>query len=265
MKINPKGNAMKQWAALIMIFSAAAWLPAAAGAELEGGAGMEYFSVQAYTRDHDGKHLLTLVQSTLAKAKVQVGWEGWYARVTGGIGDWQSGGEWTGSDGPIPMNEAGLATWVQTFAAEIGYDHRWGQAGLAYDDRDLKNDYVTTSGQLTHLAFRLRSYELFARLHLYQDSATQISLGGGYAPAARVELYHNEFTSVEGGYDYYQVNAAGQSPCWHGNVQLKYRDTANWGIDILYDAGWAQFNDPSNLSEISLRFGSLTGFFMLWF
>jgi len=250
--------------ATLMVLLTACWLPSTVWAELEGGVGMEFFSVEAYTRDLDGKYLQTLVESTLATAKVKYTLNGCFAQVTGGIGDWQSSGEWTGSDGDIPMEEAATATWQQYFKTEVGYENTWGQLGSAYWDRDLKNDYVYASGQLSHLTYRLQAYEAFARLNLYQSSSTQISLGGAYAPASKVELYHNEYTSVEGYYDYYHVDSAGQGPTWHGNLQLKYRDSANWGIDILYDAGWAHFSDPSNLSEISLRFGSLTGFFILW-
>jgi hypothetical protein len=258
------GTLMKRNFVLALCFITG-WLPqvAWAGWELEGGAGMEYFTAQAYTRDHDGKYLQTLLGSTLATAKVKYSFDGCFAQLTGGIGDWESSASWTGSDGDIPVNEDYTATWQQYYKVDLGYENRLGQVGVSYWDRDLKNGYVYTEGQLYHLAYRLQACEVFARLNLYQNSSTQISLGGAYAPAAKVALYHNEY-SYPDSYDIYHVDSAGQGPSWHGNLQLKYRDSANWGIDILYDAGWADFSNPSNLSELSLRFGSLTGFFILW-
>jgi hypothetical protein len=256
---------MSKFVGISWLVLASCWLPGVAWGELEGGVGMEYFSVQAYTRDHDGKYLQTLVESTLAKAKVKASCDGWFAQFAGGLGDWQSSGDWTGSDGDAAVNENYLATWEQIFEAQIGYENYLGQVGVACQDQDLKNVYSSYVGQLSHLAYRLRTYEIFASLNLYRSSSTQISLGGGYAPYAQVELYHNQFASSGGEDDYYHVDSAGRSRSWHGNLQLKYRDSANWGIDILYDAGWAQFFNPDNLSELSLRFGSLTGYFVLWF
>lgn len=235
-------------------------LPVFAWGELDGGVGMEYFSVQAYTRDHDGRYFQTLVQSTLAKARVKYAAAGFFGQVTGGLNDWQSSGEWGGTVNYV--DDRYLWVWQQQFSAELGYEfNRW-QMGLSYGDHDLQNYY----GNTARVFYRLRTTEAFLNFTAYENSSTRIVLGGGYAFKTAIELYENGYFAEDNGeITSYEVNSAGEGRRWRGRVALQYRDSANWGIDVLYDAGWAQFFDPSNLSEISLRFGSLTGFFVLWF
>ncbi len=252
------------WSGLLMavcvLCTGAAW------AEIDGGIGMEYFTVQAYTRDLNGIHLLTLVQGTLPRGVVSFRSNGWFGECSGGSSDWRSSGEWKGTEPGFNLKDDDyFATAQQHVSVEAGYEHRWGQVGVAHTDQSVQNYFYNTEGNHNRLNYRLWADEVFARVALFQDESLRLLLGGGYAPGAKVELYHNGYTSIQDAYNLYYVESTAQAARWHGTLRMDYHDPRHWNISIVYDVGWAQFSNPQNLSELSLRTGSLAGYFILWF
>ncbi len=252
---------MSRWLGILLLMAGLALTSHARG-EIEGGIGMEYFSVQAFTRDAAGKYFGTLIQSTLAKAAVKYSYAGWFGQFSGGRSDWASSGMWQGTDFDSNwVDERFLWAWQQQVGIDIGYEYdRW-QLGVSYWDHDVKNYY----GDQPRLLYRLREYEAFLKFAAFRNSSTSIILGAGYAPQASLELFESGYLTYQWITDIYEVDSSGTAPRWHGNIHLKYRDSEHWSIDVIYDAGWAQFSNPSSLSEISLRTGSLTGYFNVWF
>ncbi len=239
-------------------------LPGPAAAELEVSGGMEYFTVQTYARDPAGYYFQTLIQSTLATLGLGYRLGPLKVRAAGSLSDWNAGGKWTGSDiVTLDLEPYYLWAWQQKLTLEVGVNV-WGgwDVGVGYEDHALR--HYNGSEALTFLQYRLRSAEAFVDYRLLQTENLQVQAAVAYAPLAFIEVYQN--TTIERDVEGIHVyDTAGAGSRWRGRLAMHYRDSAGWGLDFSYTAGFARFQEPRNLSEFSLRFGSLTGFFTLLF
>lgn len=251
------------WTALILL--AASWpLTAAAGSGFEFGTGMEYFSVAAYSRDADGNHFQSVLQSTLGKARLGYTAGPVRLEVLAGLSDWNVSGEWRGT-GFVPLPLDDYFTWAgqQQLQAEAAWEPLQGwDVLIGYTDHRLR--HYNGDGQATYLDYRYHAWTLGLQVTPLQTSSVHLRVAALYSPRTEVAWYQNVNAeaplTVQGPLD---SAATGWSAA--GRLQFEYRDSGGWGIDIGYLAGYAPFASPRGLSEISLRYGALTGLFILRF
>lgn len=243
----------------------AAWpLTAAAGSGFEFGAGMEYFSVAAYSRDVDGNYFRSVLQSTLGKARLGYTAGPVRLEVLAGLSDWNVSGEWRGTGvGPLTLDD--YFTWAgqQQLQAEAAWEvvKDW-DVLLGYIDHRLR--HYSGAGQFTYLDYRFRTWTLGLQVTPLRTSSVRLRAAAWYSPRTELAWYQNanneDPLTVQGPLD---SAATGWSAA--GRLQFQYLDSGGWGIDVGYLAGYAPFPSPRGLSEISLRYGALTGFFTLLF
>lgn len=241
-------------------------IPGSVWARFEVGGGMEYYTVQTYARDLQGNNLQTLLQTTLAGARLSFQEGPLTVKAAAGITDWNIGGQWRGTDVDLtPFELYYTWSWQNVLRLEADYEfyHGW-SAGLCGSDHQLR--HYSGNTQITFLQYRFRELGFCLNYTPVETQDVRIFLTAAYSPWASVETYQDSFffhdraLAVDLPWD-----SSGAGVCWRGRVQMQYRDSAGWGVDLLYEAGFARFSQPRNLDDFSLRFGSLTGYFSLWF
>ncbi|MCD4813056.1 hypothetical protein K8S19_05135 [bacterium] len=254
---------MKKW--YWIVFCSVGFLfahPVAAHAEINFGGGMEYFTTKAMIDDGANGFCHTMIQSTLIVAKIN--WlEGpWYVEVNGGISDWNVSGDWDGSGiDPIQMDVIGWA-WQQKTEAILSYQF-WKSlgVGLRFSDHALEHYDGLTNYRFTR--YRKQGYSVMFNWQALRAKDMLIQLDLVYAPNDRLELSH---VVPKGEFDYFfYYETAGTGPTWLGKIKLEYRDSAGWGLDLIYQFGWSDFSNPENVEHVTIKTGSLTGYFVLRF
>jgi hypothetical protein len=242
-------------------------LPTLGFARFEFGGGMEYFSTQVYAQDMDGQYFLTLLQSTMATARAAFTEDPLTLRVSGGYSSWSVFGNWqgTGLDAPISFDEVNVFA-RQQFAAAEACCRIWAglELGVRYEDRLFRHYYPDNDQVLDLLQFRLRSLDTTLGYALLDSKSLQLHLEANYSPRSWVEAYQNTgLDPYEIGIHDYSITAAGTG--WGGRIFCQYRDSAGWGLDLVYAIGWTRFAAPPDLAEYTLRRGMLSGCFLLFF
>jgi hypothetical protein len=253
----------KRWIGTALLL--AAWpQAAAAGTGFEAGGGMEYFTMSSYSRDAAGNYFQSLLQTTLAVARLGYTAGPLRLEVAAGLSDWNVSGEWSGT-GFERLSLDDYYTWAfqQHFQAEAAWEALpdW-ELLLGYFDRRVR--HYNGNLQDTFLDVRLRNWNLGLQYTVLKTSSVRLRAAARYAPRAEVTWYQDIATElpldVQG-----PVDASETGWDASGRLQFQYRDTAGWGIDIGYVVGVARFDHPRDLSEIALRYGALTGYFTLLF
>ncbi len=239
-------------------------LPGLASARFEVGAGMEYYTAQAYARDAQGEYFQSLFQSTLATARAAYLWGPLTARLSGGWSDWNVFGTWQGTYLAATSFDELASFARQQFATAEANCRFWDglSLGIRYEDRLFLHYYP--EGSLLWTQYRLRSCDLTLAYAAVETSWLRLNLEAAYSPANWLEAYQTTAleTVVPGSLVY---DTSGTGSAWKGQAQLAYRDSAGWGLDIVYAVGWTRFPAPRDLSEITLRSGNLTGYLLLFF
>jgi hypothetical protein len=238
---------------------------AAASPGLEFGLGMEYFSVAAYSRDLSGYYFQSLLQSTLAKARLGYTAGPVRLELQGGLSDWNVSGVWRGSDYPeLSLDAYYTWAWQQEWQAEADWTFLPGLAlAVAYDDHQLR--HYNGNGQETFLQYRLDACDLGLQYAVLRTPSVQLRAAVFYAPRVALQWFSDPRLEVLPGEVLGRVDLAATGWRAQGRLQFEYRDSGGWGIDIGYLAGYARFPQPGDLSEITLRQGTLTGCFTFLF
>jgi len=248
-------------AILLGLLSNAAW------ARFEFGGGMEYFSVQTYVQDLQGAYFQTLLQSTLAKARLGYVEGPLTLRASAGLTDWNVSGEWRGSGlQSFVFDNLYTWSWQQQLSLETSYEFIAGwSAGILYEDHQLR--HYSGEAQHTFQRYRTSALDLVLGYVPLKTPDVRVILNAAYSPWLNMEIFQDAslyFSDLP--YPVVQpIDSGGRGTRWYGRAQLQYRDSAGWGIDFIYHAGFARFPSPRNLLEVSQRFGGLTGYFTLLF
>jgi hypothetical protein len=255
------------WKALLGLICLLWLLPGAAWARFEVGGGMEYFTVQTYVRDLQGNYIQTLLKSTLGRARL--GYSDGPLEMHGsfGLSDWQVSGGWKGNQiGPSSSDTLYFA-WQQYWDMEIDFEfwNGWG-AGLGYADHSLQHYNGLNNDHFVYLQYRSQAFDALLNYVPLRNSSVKMMMTLAYAPYVRfnvsqtTDVYPDQPLETIQDYD-----SAGTGTRWSGRVQFQYRDSGGWGIDALYSVGFSRFPDLPGLGEYSLRYGTLTGYFTLFF
>ncbi|MCK5218488.1 hypothetical protein KAR10_03125 [bacterium] len=231
--------------------------------EVEFGGGMEYFTVKIQAEDYPGRSFTTLIQSTLAGAQCRLQEGPWVLKFSGSLSDWNVSGEWQGT-GILPFStEPFQWAWQQRYNVEAGFYFLESMGvGVRLSDHALRHyagDY-----DITYLEYRNHAYDLIIKYIPLRSQDLTLELCMAYSPAAYIEVYQNTYVAPEI-FAIHTYNSSGRGQRWEGGIQMEYRDSAGWALALLYSFGWAGFSGLPELSEFSMKYGTLTGYFSLRF
>lgn len=238
-------------------------VPRAGAVELEFGGGMEYFTVKVQAKDYLNRYYSTLIQSTLACAQGRLQEGPWVLKFSGGLSDWNVSGEWQGT-GILPFSiEPFHWAWQQKYNLEANFYFLESMGvGVSLSGHALRH-YFAQDGW-TYLEYRNQAYSLIFKYIPLRSRGLTLKLCMACAPAAYIEVYQNTYVAPEA-FSIHTYNSSGRGYRWEGGIQMEYRDSAGWSLDLLYSFGWAGFSGLQELSEFSMKYGTLTGYFSLWF
>jgi len=232
-------------------------------AEWNVGGGMEYFTVKTLVNDKDGNYYHSLIQSTIAVAQLDFAQNPWLFKINAGLSDWNVSGGWQGTDIGAVSTEPFYWAWQQKFELECNYA-LWTVwlIGLRFSDHVFEH-----YDGLTHyrfLKYRIRSWDIIFGWEALKTENVRVDLSVAYAPLVLTEFYQNINFIV---YDLLvaEYDSAGKGTRWQGRVKMGYRDSAGWGLDLIYQFGWLEVAKPHNLSGLTIKTGSLSGYFLLRF
>jgi hypothetical protein len=256
------------WKALLGLICLLWLLPGAAWARVEAGGGMEYFTVQTYVRDLQGNYFQTLLKSTLGRARL--GYVAGPLEVHGsfGLSDWVVSGKWQSNYYNFSSMDTFGTAWQQYWDVEIDYEF-WNGLGVGvdYTDHSLQHYDVATNPYFIFLQYRSQAFDALLNYVPLRTSAVKMMMTLAYSPYTRFNVSQTTDTNspdqnINTIFDY---DSAGTGTRWSGRVQFQYRDSGGWGIDALYSVGFSRFPDLPGLGEYSLRYGTLTGYFTVFF
>jgi hypothetical protein len=249
---------------ILLIAGILAW-PAAAAAELDFGGGMEYFTVRTDARNAAGQRLdTTIIQSTLGVAKLAYLNPPWVIELSGGMTDWNVSGEWRGVNGDTYNVEPFGWSWQQFYQVEADYFFLSG-LGLGARFQNHAFRHYTGDTQFTFLEYRKQTADLLLTYQFFRRPDLVLSLSGAYAPWVKIEIYQNTYIPTDlDTVSLYNSSSLGHE--WSGELKMSYRQNQQgWGLDFSYQAGRPGFSQPENLSDFSMFFGRLSGFFWVRF